>query len=231
MILTLEQANAACNEAARRYYAERNRPFQGWGSDYTNRSKMPWFLETMDRAALLLGLKADLSFCALWGRAMQETGAAWYDIEQKSDADCEADYGYQTSTGRNLGNTQPGDGARYKGRGVIQATGRANYQRAGERMGADFVSNPDLIIEPEYSARFIHWYIVEEMPRRNHWCHCYDWLVDASLSLEERTYRISACINWGFWQPWNRYPAKEQIHGWEMSLVYAQSLAHVLGVG
>ena len=229
MIITLEQANDACNEAARRYYAERNRPFQGWGSDYTSRSKMPWFLETMDRAALLLGLKADLSFCALWGRAMQETGAAWYDREQKSDADCEADYGYQTNTGRILGNTQPGDGAKFKGRGVIQATGRANYQRAGERMGADFLSNPDLIIQ-EYASQFVTWYIVEEMPRRNPWCKPYEWLLDASLSLEERTYRISACINWGFWQPWNRHPAKERIHGWEMSLIYAQSLAQVLGV-
>ena len=49
-----------------------------------------------------------------------------------------------TAIGKALGNTQPGDGARFKGRGYVQLTGRANYTRIGAQMGVDLVGNPDL---------------------------------------------------------------------------------------
>ncbi len=45
---------------------------------------------------------------------------------------------------KNLGNTQLGDGARYKGRGYVQLTGRDNYNRVGKQLGIDLVGNPDL---------------------------------------------------------------------------------------
>jgi predicted chitinase len=43
---------------------------------------------------------------------------------------------------RDLGNTQPGDGPRFKGRGLIQLTGRSNYAQVGKLVGQDLVSNP-----------------------------------------------------------------------------------------
>lgn len=231
MTITIQQANAAANLAAQWYYEARDQPIKGWGSDCTSKSKMPWFLDCMTKAALLLGIDThSTAFCALWGRCMQETGAAWYDREQKTDAQCEELYGYQTSTGKNLGNTEPGDGARFKGRGVIQLTGRANYTKAGDRFGEDWVGNPEQVIDPLAQGRIITWYIVEEMPSRHSWNTCYTWLIDQSLSLEERTYRMSACINWGFWQPWNSHPAKDKIHGWGETLMYAKALSCILGL-
>lgn len=47
-----------------------------------------------------------------------------------------------------LGNTQPGDGRRYKGRGPIQLTGRANYRRIGRLIGIDLESNPEMVSHP-----------------------------------------------------------------------------------
>ncbi len=44
---------------------------------------------------------------------------------------------------RDLGNTHPGDGPRYKGRGPIQLTGRANYAWAGRLLGVDLVDHPE----------------------------------------------------------------------------------------
>lgn len=52
----------------------------------------------------------------------------------------------------NLGNTQPGDGPRYKGRGYIQLTGRANYAAYSRRLGIDLVANPDLALRPDIAA-------------------------------------------------------------------------------
>jgi hypothetical protein len=49
-----------------------------------------------------------------------------------------------TAIGKRLGNTQPGDGARFKGRGFVQLTGRANYTKVGGQIGRDLAGQPDL---------------------------------------------------------------------------------------
>jgi len=52
-----------------------------------------------------------------------------------------------------LGNTQPGDGFRYRGRGLIQVTGRANYMRAAAALGIDCVNHPELLEQPVNACR------------------------------------------------------------------------------
>lgn len=49
---------------------------------------------------------------------------------------------------KDLGNTEKGDGTRYKGRGPIQLTGRANYRKYGRALGIDFESHPELVSVP-----------------------------------------------------------------------------------
>jgi predicted chitinase len=52
-----------------------------------------------------------------------------------------------------LGNTQPGDGKRYKGRGYIQLTGRANYITFGKKLGLDLVGHPEQASDPPIAAK------------------------------------------------------------------------------
>jgi hypothetical protein len=51
-----------------------------------------------------------------------------------------------------LGNTQAGDGPRFKGRGYVQLTGRTNYAKYSKLTGVDLVSNPDKALDPSISA-------------------------------------------------------------------------------
>jgi putative chitinase len=54
---------------------------------------------------------------------------------------------------RELGNTQPGDGFRYRGNGVLQTTGRGNHRRMGLACGIDLVGNPELATAPEHALK------------------------------------------------------------------------------
>ncbi len=62
-----------------------------------------------------------------------------------------------TPIGTRLGNTEPGDGSKFRGRGYIQLTGRDNYQRTSTRLGLAslLTDEPDLANSPEVSARIL----------------------------------------------------------------------------
>lgn len=57
-----------------------------------------------------------------------------------------------------LGNTQPGDGVRFKGRGPIQITGRANYTTASRDLGVNLVATPELAARPDIGYRLAGWF-------------------------------------------------------------------------
>jgi len=59
---------------------------------------------------------------------------------------------------KDLGNTQTGDGKRYMGRGLIQITGRDNYQQASHALGIDFVDAPYLLEQPGIAALSAAWF-------------------------------------------------------------------------
>ena len=59
---------------------------------------------------------------------------------------------------KDLGNIYKGDGVKFRGRGLIQLTGRSNYERASKALGIDFVSNPQLLEQPRYATQVSCWW-------------------------------------------------------------------------
>ena len=85
--------------------------------------------------------------CALIAQCRVETGNFRLNTEVWGPTATQLTYdieGPRPSKARELGNTAPGDGKKYRGRGWIQLTGKANYQAAASAAGADIVNQPDL---------------------------------------------------------------------------------------
>lgn len=59
---------------------------------------------------------------------------------------------------KDLGNIHKGDGVKFRGRGLIQLTGRSNYERASKALGVDFVSRPELIEQPDFATMVSCWW-------------------------------------------------------------------------
>ena len=57
-----------------------------------------------------------------------------------------------------LGNTQPGDGKRFMGRGLIQVTGRANYARVGAALNLPLLDQPELLEQQGNAALSAAWF-------------------------------------------------------------------------
>jgi len=59
---------------------------------------------------------------------------------------------------KDLGNTQPGDGKRFLGRGMIQITGRDGYTAASSQLGVDLIAHPEMLEELDLAASSAGWW-------------------------------------------------------------------------
>jgi len=75
-------------------------------------------------------------------------------LERKPEAIANVVYANRMGNGP----TESGEGWKYRGRGLKQLTGKDNVTRCGRALGVDFVSNPDLLLQPEYAARSAAWF-------------------------------------------------------------------------
>ncbi len=95
------------------------------------------FLQFINDACNKYDINTSVRQLCFLSQVGHESGGLFYTEELASGA------AYESR--KSLGNTQPGDGIRFKGRGLIQITGRSNYKNIGEAMGVDFINEPTLL--------------------------------------------------------------------------------------
>ena len=99
----------------------------------------------------IVGLKRMAAFIAQIGH---ESGQLKYVKEIWGPTKAQAKY-----EGRaDLGNTVAGNGSTYRGRGLIQITGRANYMACGEALGLDLIKQPELLEKPQHACMSAAWF-------------------------------------------------------------------------
>ncbi len=88
-----------------------------------------------------------------------ECGNEWHPITERGAKSYFNKYEPGTPIGRRLGNTQPGDGWRYRGRGYVQITGRRNYELLTKELGLgpdeDLIQDPDQALRPMIAYRIM----------------------------------------------------------------------------
>ena len=112
------------------------------------------WLPVIEAAMLEFGINTQQRQAMFLAQIGHESGGMHYTVEIWGNTAAQISYEGR----KNLGNTQVGDGFKYRGRGLIQTTGRYNYEATAKALGIDCVNNPDLLAEPENAARSAAWW-------------------------------------------------------------------------
>ena len=112
------------------------------------------FVSVLNTAMSRYGIVGRLRVAAFIAQIGHESGQFRYVREIWGPTAQQAGY-----EGRaDLGNTVKGDGSKYRGRGLIQVTGRANYAACGEALGLDLIARPELLELPQHATMSAAWY-------------------------------------------------------------------------
>jgi putative chitinase len=117
---------------------------------YNSLAKLNPFVVPLNEGFAKYQLNSALRVCHFIAQVMHESGEFAYQQEIADGSE------YEGRT--NLGNTQPGDGMRFKGRGLIQVTGRSNYGQISKDLGIDYIANPQRLEQLPDCVNSAFWY-------------------------------------------------------------------------
>jgi putative chitinase len=117
---------------------------------FATKKALELFTEPLNQAMREYEINTKLRIAGFISQVAHESGSLQYVKELASGRDYEGRVA--------LGNNQPGDGVKFKGRGLIQVTGRTNYTACSKALGMDFISKPELLELPEWAAKSAGWF-------------------------------------------------------------------------
>ncbi len=115
-----------------------------------SRERIPIWVEPLNETMDEFGIVNPARQAAFLAQIAHESAELQW-LKEKTD-------GSEYEGRADLGNRFPGDGAKFIGRGLLQITGRDNYQKASDALGVDFIANPDLLLQPRNAARSAGWF-------------------------------------------------------------------------
>ena len=107
------------------------------------------YWSSLNQAMAEFEINTPIRQAAFIAQILHETGGLRYMIELWGPTDTQKRYEGR----KDLGNTELGDGKRFRGRGAIQLTGRANYVRYSDLLNENLVENPEIAATPAFAFR------------------------------------------------------------------------------
>lgn len=115
-----------------------------------SRTRADAFLPYLNRYMARYGISNRMRVCHFLAQIAHESGELRYTREIASGKEYEGR--------KDLGNVKSGDGVRFKGRGLIQITGRSNYKQISDATGIDFYNHPDWLELPQWATMSACWW-------------------------------------------------------------------------
>ncbi|WP_225548122.1 glycoside hydrolase family 19 protein [Chromobacterium violaceum] len=116
------------------------------------------FCQPLNDAMAAAGIATPARAGAFLAQVGHESGRLVYTRELWGPTAAQRGYEPPSAKAQALGNTQPGDGFRYRGRGLIQITGRANYAKVGAALLLPLIDQPELLEQPGAACASAAWF-------------------------------------------------------------------------